>query len=125
MHTEEHDIIQDNMIVEFSYDLNEKDKLLAWKPLRVRYDKMSEENNFGNAYHVANLTWQSIHDPITETMLRGKEEITLKKVENIDKDNYYNRKVKNINLTQSLRNFHNLYVKDLLFNFCKSQTKIK
>ena len=121
MFTEEKQLIQDKMIVEFKYIHNEDDKFLSWVPIRVRYDKMSESKNYGNAYHVANLTWQSIHEPITKSMLRGEEEITIKKLENIDTENYYNRKTKNTKKTQSLRNFHNLYVKDLLFHYCKKQ----
>ena len=49
---------------------------MCWKPLRVRYDKTSEYrttgSNFGNAYHVANNNWQSIHNPITQD-IKGKQ----------------------------------------------------
>lgn len=38
MRTDEDEIFIDNMIIEFSYDLNEKNKW-NWKPLRIRYDK--------------------------------------------------------------------------------------
>jgi hypothetical protein len=38
MKTDEDEVFIDNMIVEFSYDLNEKSKW-NWKPLRIRYDK--------------------------------------------------------------------------------------
>jgi hypothetical protein len=109
MKTEEGDVFQENMIVEFRYD---KDREEGWKwvPLRARYDKTAELNNrqkqFGNPYHVANNNWQSIHNPITEDMLESGDfpEFTP------DEEVYYNRSGKDSN-TKGLRNFHNLFVK--------------
>lgn len=117
--TEENDLILDDSIVEFSYEFNKKDKFLCWKPLRVRYDKTSEYksggNNFGNAYHVANNNWQSIHNPITENILSGKEEITLEMINEESEDIYYNG-MKSESKTRNLRDFHNLFVKRLLID---------
>jgi hypothetical protein len=113
MFTEEGDVFGDYMIVEFSYDLT-KEKGWRWTPLRVRHDKTAELHqglkNFGNAYHVANSNWQSIHCPITEAMICTGEnipEIIL------DEDVYYNQLSGSLN-TDRLKNFHNLYVKKLL-----------
>ena len=117
--THENDLITDDSIVEFSYEFNKKDKFLCWKPLRVRYDKTSEYksggNNFGNAYHVANNNWQSIHNPITESILSGKEEITLEMINEESEDVYYNG-MKTESKTRNLRDFHNLFVKRLLID---------
>jgi len=99
-----------DMIVEFSYDLANK----KWIPLRVRHDKTYDfrtgNKNYGNAYHVANDNWKSIHYPITEEMLRGHG------IPNKDADDdvYYNKTQKEHNYTLGLRNFHNLYVKNRL-----------
>ena len=66
------DVIEDNAIVEFRFDISEEDAY-RWKPLRVRYDKTAElkagQKNYGNAYHVANGNWHSIHHPVTAEML--------------------------------------------------------
>ena len=115
MFTEENEIIEDNMIVEFRYDIS-KDKEWRWIPLRVRYDKTADfrsgNKNYGNAYHVANSNWHSIHNPITKKMIS-----TGKTIENElgDDDVYYN-KIEGVSITRPLRDFHNLYVKNLLVN---------
>ena len=117
MYTIEKDIMMDDTIVEFSYDMNAKDKFMKWIPLRVRFDKTSEYknfgNNFGNAYHVANSNWQSIHDPITEEMLSDMTKIENMVIQENDEDVYYNGS-KVISQTKALRAFHNKYVKKML-----------
>ena len=113
--TEEGEEIEDNTIVEFKYD-NTRESQWKWIPLRVRYDKTSElrsgGKNFGNAYHVANSNWQSIHNPITNEIIRTGNHI---KIDNNDDDVYYN-KVNTQSETRSLRDFHNLYVKNMLIS---------
>jgi SAM-dependent methyltransferase len=113
MYTENAEIIEDNMIVEFSYDPS-KEEQWRWVPLRVRYDKTAQlragEKMFGNAFHVANSNWHSIHYPITQLMLMTGEDI----VEELSDDDVYYNKVSGVTKTRSLRDFHNLYVKSLL-----------
>lgn len=110
MMTKENEYFEEDMIVEFSYDI---DKVGAWKwvPLRVRYDKTNDlragGQNYGNAYHVANSNWHSIHHPITSDMISTGMDIPS---ETADSDVYYNRSGKKTN-TKALRNFHTLYVK--------------
>jgi len=123
MKTEEGEYFEEDMIVEFKYDISLKNGW-RWIPLRVRYDKTEELlagiPNYGNAYHVANNNWHSIHNPITEEMIS-----TGKNVPEIDiegDDVYYNRGAAGKAAaaaaagykTNSLRNFHNLYVKKKL-----------
>lgn len=76
--THEGDLVEDNTIVEFSYD-KEKPEGWRWRPLRVRYDKTAElrrgGKNYGNAYHVAESVWRSIHYPVTEDMIRTGDNI--------------------------------------------------
>ena len=113
MRTVENDVFYEDMIVEFSYNNNINNSTEDnWVPLRVRYDKTSElrstKNNFGNNFATANSNWRSIHNPITEDIIMGKiipNQILL------DNLVYYNRKDKDVLLTKSLRDFHNLYVK--------------
>ena len=110
MMTEENEYFEDDMIVEFKYVMENEDGW-KWVPLRVRYDKTSElragMKNYGNAYHVANNNWHSIHQPITETMISTGE--NLPEYERND-DVYYNRSSDETS-TQGLRDFHNLVVK--------------
>ena len=110
MMTEENEYFEDDMIVEFKYVMDNNDGW-KWVPLRVRYDKTSElragMKNYGNAYHVANNNWHSIHDPITEYMISTGE--NLPEYERND-DVYYNRSNDETS-TQGLRDFHNLVVK--------------
>tara|TARA_B110000285_G_C15142673_1_gene632090 strand:- start:7890 stop:11294 length:3405 start_codon:yes stop_codon:yes gene_type:complete len=124
MITEEGEVFDDKMIVEFRYDFT-REKHYNWVPLRVRYDKTAafknNEKEYGNAYHVANSNWYSIHNPITEEMLSSGDNIP----DNISAEDdgvYYNRKGdrsvgKN---TICMRNFHNKYVKQkLIMNIAK------
>lgn len=113
MLTNENEIIEDNMIVEFKYD-DTKMGQWRWVPLRVRYDKTAEfrsgGRNYGNAYHVANSNWHSIHNPVTVEMIGSGIGIP---DELGDDDVYYNR-VSGATKTRALRDFHNLYVKKKL-----------
>ena len=108
--TEENETIEDNMIVEFRYDTT-REQGWRWIPLRVRYDKTADfrsgGKNFGNAYHVANSNWHTIHNPISVDMLTTGNDIP---DISEDDDVYYNR-VTNSNSTRALRDFHNLYIK--------------
>jgi hypothetical protein len=115
MYTEANEIIEDNMIVEFRYDQT-KEEQWRWVPLRVRYDKTAQlragEPNYGNAFHVANSNWHSIHNPITQAMIMTGEGIP----DNLGDDDVYYNKVAGVSKTRALRDFHNLYVKKLLIN---------
>jgi SAM-dependent methyltransferase len=113
MYTENNEIIEDNMIVEFSYDFSREEQW-RWVPLRVRYDKTAQlrggEQNFGNAFHVANSNWHSIHNPITRMMMMSGENIP----EELGDDDVYYNKVAGATKTRALRDFHNLYIKTSL-----------
>ena len=93
IYTVEGDEIEDNIIIEFAYNPDKPD-LWKWEPLRIRYDKTSElrsgVKNFGNAYHVANANWQSIHNPVSVSILTSGNGVTI----NNDEDVYYNNKNK-------------------------------
>ena len=123
MVTENGEIITDNSIVEFSYDLSLSGKW-KWKPLRMRYDKtadlMAGHKNFGNSYMVANSNWYSIHNPVTEEMLKSSVDIPV--LSNGIQTAYYNREydASNNTMDKGLRDFHNLYVKrKLIYNLSK------
>jgi hypothetical protein len=113
MKTEEEEYFEEDSIVEFKYDIS-LEGAWKWIPLRMRYDKTAELRaglkNYGNAYHVANSNWHSIHNPITEEMIMTGYGIP---EETQDNDVYYNRSSKDTT-TKALRDFHNLYVKKKL-----------
>ena len=124
MFTDEGEYFEEDMIVEFSYDITKSDGW-KWTPLRVRYDKTAElrngQRNYGNAYHVANSNWQSIHQPIGAPMISTGENIPEYIEEFGEEENgeanegvYYNRRDANDKRTKSMRDFHNLFVKNKL-----------
>ena len=84
--------------------------------LLVRYDKTAEYRrglkNFGNSYLVANSNWNSIHNPITQLMIRTGNGIP---IDTGNDDVYYNKE-SGASLTTPLRHFHNLFVKRTLLN---------
>jgi len=109
------EIIDDNTIVEFKYD-GTKQFGFNWVPIRVRYDKTREYKkglpNYGNAYHVAQSVWRSIHNPITTEMITTGKNIP---VDTTNLEVYYNRKGTKSN-TRGLRDFHNMFIKRKLIN---------
>lgn len=113
MLTENNEVIEDNMIVEFKYDITKPEKW-RWIPLRVRYDKTADlrsgNNNFGNSYHTANSNWHSIHNPITIEMITTGKKIP----DNYENTDIYYNRVGGYKGTKGLRDFHNLYVKNKL-----------
>ena len=131
--TKEGEYFEEDMIVEFSYDMT-KPAGWRWVPLRARYDKTAELRsglkNYGNAYHVANNNWQSIHRPVTEEMISKAVNIPdyieeCGEEENGDANEgvYYNR-TGNEKKTKSLRDFHNLYVKNKLIKGVSNRNDI-
>ena len=113
MFTEERQVFEDGMVVEFRYDMTKKG-LWKWVPMRVRYDKTAEfragEGVGANDYNTANNNWTSIHYPITEKMIATGQDIPPVEVSD---DVYYNSLTSD-KMTQRMRDFHNLYVKKQL-----------
>jgi hypothetical protein len=120
------EVISDSAIVEFRYD---KGGAFGhrWKPIRIRHDKMAKNTfgmvEFGNNYKVADANWQSIHHPVTESMLfTGHIDLTYALQEYLDYSfSYYddNLKMKSKDMaachTMRLRKFHNR-VKEWVLN---------
>jgi hypothetical protein len=116
MLTAENEVIEDGTIIECAYNAGAADPRFRWVPLRVRTDKTAEyrsgQKNYGNAYHVANSNWHTIHNPITKRMLTTGTDIP---DELADDDVYYNRiSASGETTTRGLRDFHNLVVKRAL-----------
>jgi predicted RNA methylase len=123
--------IQNYSIVEMRYDIN-KEAGWRWTPTRIRHDKTERliraEAKGGNIKYTgmmnndatANSIWNSIHDPITPSMIRtGNEEPIAEEMFSTSTDmtlTYYERKAskENIALVKGLRDFHNKYIKNML-----------
>ena len=114
--SEENDVFGDKTIVEFSYN-HEAEHMWKWVPLRVRHDKTAEYRRGAkpyNSYETANNNWTSIHNPITEEMITTGRNIP--SIE-LSEDIYYNNSIhKTSYYTDSMKNFHNLYVKSKLIS---------
>jgi hypothetical protein len=123
MFTEERQVFDDQMVVEFRYDMT-KPGMWKWIPMRVRYDKTAEfraGNSVGaNDYKTANSNWRSIHNPVTEKMIATGENIPGIEVSD---DVYYNN-VTTDKMTQRMRDFHNLYVKKTLIQAVSKKDNI-
>jgi hypothetical protein len=129
---ENNDVIGDNTVVEFRYDVGATSGW-RWIPIRVRHDKTEDYHKcirkfgkdysrrgwkFGNDYSVANNNWQSIHNPVTESMISTGGGIP---DASEDADTYYDtgggsRNRRHQSQTRGLRDFHNLYVKRMLIS---------
>ena len=122
MFSEENEVFQDNTIVEFRYDFS-REEGWKWVPLRVRHDKTAEyrkgQKQYGNSFATANSNWKSIHPAgiITENMIRTGQNIPDVIV---SEDVYYNTPSGKLK-TESMKNFHNLYVKKLLIKNVSKQ----
>jgi len=123
--------IQDKTIVEMAYDPSQPPKW-RWKPLRVRMDK-TERYQRGtisrtlNADISAEGVWNSIYDPITDTMIRrGIEEPTEAelallggRVREGSARQYFDRQGPEADegLATEMKKFHNRWIKEaILFN---------
>jgi hypothetical protein len=130
MKTLEGEIFDGDMVVEFQYvkDDNKKKGPWKWVPLRLRQDKtqaLMEGIKLYNNYTTADTNWKSIHYPVTESMITGKEEIP--KVEIADTV-YYNLTDKDESTTIALREFHNYVKRRLIENissFLRTKANVK
>ncbi len=120
--------IRDRSIVEMAYD-PKREPGWRWVPIRVRHDKTERlqrgiiQRTLNNEF-VANSVWNSIHNPITEYMIRtGSEEPNSDEIKELEKRYlelseiekvYYQRKApaQDLLLVRGLRDFHNIYIKD-------------
>ena len=112
------DILQNNMIVEMAYH-PERAPGWRWEPVRVRFDKTErfaagQKRGTMNADWVASSIWSSLHNPVTEDMIRsGTVVACLAPSAAVAPSTYYNRRApaRDMMKVQCLRNFHNDVVK--------------
>lgn len=131
--------ISDNSVVEMRYD-STREPGWRWVPSRIRHDKTERllraieaakatgksivYSGVMNDEAVANSVWNSIHEPITLSMIRSGNEqpneeemlsILSMRGSEITKT-YYQRNApkENLALVSGLQEFHNKYIKDML-----------
>jgi len=131
--------ISDNSVVEMRYDPT-REPGWRWVPSRIRHDKterllraieVAKSTGKGIVYSgvmndegVANSVWNSIHEPITLSMIRnGNEQPNDEEARAImnlrdagTTKTYYQRNApkENLALVSGLQDFHNKYIKDTL-----------
>jgi hypothetical protein len=125
--------IPNRSIVEFRYDPS-REPGWRWIPARIRHDKTErliraiakggniKYSGMMNDEGVANDVWNSIHNPVTESMIRnGTEQANQTELEHIlsiresevGKKYYESTAPKeNIILVKGMRDFHNRYIKN-------------
>ena len=126
--------IQNHSVIEMRYDPS-KEPGWRWIPTRIRHDKTERyiraqaaaQMQGGNIKYTgmmnddatANSVWNSIHEPITESMIRtGNEEPDESEMVSIGAADmtkkYYDRKApkENVAFVSGLRDFHNKYIKN-------------
>lgn len=114
--------IQENTIVEMRF-VRSRSPGWQWIPMRIRHDK-TERYARGQAERTmnsdinANGVWNSIHNPITDSMIRtGAAEPTPEEIRAFSRDKrYYNRTATKSEMDHiaGLRKFHNHYIKEQL-----------
>ena len=121
--TNENEIIEDNMIIEFSYNDKNDNDMLKWEPYRIRKDKTElykitqRISGTANDYSTAQNVWNTIQNPITMDIIRGETKINsesdIYKNSIIENEIYYNREIsRDQSKLKPLLNFHNKVVKN-------------
>jgi hypothetical protein len=125
--------ISDGSIIEMRYEPT-REPGWRWIPSRIRHDKTErlvramkkrgtiKYSGMMNDEKVANSVWNSIHEPITESMIRsGKEAPNKEEMDALlswrqsdTTKKYYERKApkESFALVSGLRDFHNKYIKN-------------
>lgn len=122
--TEDDEPISNKSIVEMRYDpANAPGR--RWIPMRIRHDKTErfakamamKRGNLKqtlNSEPVANSVWNSIHNPITVSMIStGSIAPSAEELRKAEESRYYNRQASkdDLGLISGLRAFHNHYIK--------------
>lgn len=131
----EGDVIQDNTVVEFSYNDNvDIPYNFRWVPLRTRHDKTESvikyKKKYGNNSDIAIKIWNSIQQNVTvqDLVLLSDEKTYDNQMNELKKridastvaiekqqDVYYQRIT---NLAKPMRNFHNYIKSNIIFSYC-------
>jgi len=129
--TEDNNIIFNDTIVEFRYDVQNK----KWCPLRIRFDKTNlyKKGVFGktaNSLMVAINVWRSIHNPISKELIIGSKSLfdrdVINEVKELEADDvYYTRGIPRKSLlSYDMMTFHNLVINEMLYAKPKNKNSL-
>tara|TARA_B100000795_G_scaffold270051_1_gene262233 strand:- start:11261 stop:14254 length:2994 start_codon:yes stop_codon:yes gene_type:complete len=132
------EILEGDMILECIYNLDSTIPAnMRWKPMRIREDKnriykMGELSKTANDMSVAINIWRSIHNPVTESIIRGNKPIADMDVNNSESerlleadDIYYSRNIpRDAMFSYNMLQFHNLGIKRMLYSKPKNKNNI-
>jgi len=120
------ELIDGDKIVEFRYILDDAIiPSMRWIPMRIREDKTriyntGEKSKTANDNTVAVNIWGTIHNPVTESIIRGKAPILKMDLENDllqSNDIYYSRNIPREELlSYNMQQFHNIGIKNMLYS---------
>ena len=122
--------IEGDVIIECIYDLNDIiPPFMRWKPMRLREDKIriyksGELSKTANDMSVAINIWRSIHNPVTESIIRGTAPVKSMDVNDSESerlletdDIYYSRNIpRDAMFSYNMLQFHNLGIKRMLYS---------
>ena len=121
------DIIQSDMIIEMAYH-PERAPGWRWEPVRVRHDKterwLAQQAGVGrkggtmNADWVANSIWNSIHNPVTESMIQTGTIVHCAAPDALVAPVGYSMRrapARDLMKVQCLRNFHDFIKRSFLY----------
>jgi len=120
------DLIEGDKIIEYRYVLDYNIiPSMRWKPMRIREDKtriynMGELSKTANDNSVAINIWTTIHNPVTESIIRGKAQVLKMDIDNDllqSNDIYYSRNIPREELLSfNMQQFHNIGIKNMLYS---------
>ncbi len=131
--TEENDKIDNDTIIEFRYDIDEK----QWIPIRIREDKTriykgGSFSKTANSLPVAINVWRSIHNPISKELIIGSSRLLERDVsseiqgKSLEADDiYYSRGIPRRSLlSYNMTTFHNIGIKEKLYLMPQKRTSL-
>lgn len=134
----EGNIINDDTVVEFVFDITKPDidNAYRWIPIRTRYDKTESvqkyQKKYGNNHNIANRIWRSIINPVTEeviaslgnpsTFQREIERLS-KSVESFNRPSFVYYQKKTANAT-GMRAFNNWIKTNMILTYCRNKQSV-
>lgn len=122
----ENNIIEENSVIEMSYDGNISDKFKRWIPLRTRYDKTDVINKYKIKYGNNEITANKVFNSIIECVdyddilkLSNYTNIEFNNIVMVDKvETYYQKKE---NMGKPMREFNNWIKNNLIHIYCRNK----
>ena len=130
----ENNIINDETVVEFYYDMTKPDSPFNWIPIKTRYDKTESirkhNKKYGNNSFVSPLIWNSIQQDIkmddiklltnsktyNNEIEKLKSKITASYITSEKQQDIYYQKISK--LAMPMRSYHNYIKSNMIYTYC-------